>query len=450
MTIYVRFAPSPTGRLHIGNIRSALYNFLFARRHGGRFLLRMDDTDQERSTLENEEAIKRDLKWLGLNWDAYAKQSDRSARYYEVLDQLKASGRVYPCFETQAELDLKRKTQLGRGLPPVYDRAALKLSEEDRAKLIADGKKPHWRFKLEHKDVVWDDGIQKHKVFPASSLSDPVLVREDGVPLYTFCSVVDDADMGITHIIRGEDHVTNTAVQIQIWEAVTDKPAPQFAHFPLIVSADGKEMSKRLGTMSIGSMRDQDHIEPMAINSLLAKLGTSDPIVPFLDINELAGTFDLSKISRATPKFDMEELKHISAKILHQTAYEDVSARLDALGLGHVTKEFWNAVRANLMTIEDVRLWWQVTHGPVTPAFNGADSHFLMEASALLPQGSWHESTWSEWTAKIKSATDRKGKELFMPLRLALTGTDHGPEMKALLPLIDREKVLARLAGEIA
>lgn len=450
MTIYVRFAPSPTGQLHVGNIRAALYNYLFARSKGGRFLLRMDDTDQERSTPENEEAIKRDLAWLGFKWDAYAKQSDRTARYQEALDQLKASGRVYPCFETQAELDLKRKTQLGRGLPPVYDRAALKLTDEDRAKLLAAGKKPHWRFKLEHRDVIWDDGIQKHKVFPASSLSDPVLVREDGVPLYTFCSVVDDADMGITHIIRGEDHVTNTAVQIQIWEAITDKPAPQFAHFPLIVSADGKEMSKRLGTMSIASMREESHLEPMAINSLLAKLGTSDPILPYMNIEDLAATFDIGKISRATPKFDMEELKHLSAKILHNTPFEAVSDRLDALGLGHVTKEFWLAVRANLMTLEDVRLWWQVTHGPVTPAFGGADRHFLMEAAALLPEGSWDEATWSAWTTKIKASTDRKGKDLFMPLRLALTGTDHGPEMKALLPLIDREKVQARLAGEIA
>lgn len=450
MTIYVRFAPSPTGSLHVGNIRTALYNYLFARSKGGRFLLRMDDTDKERSTLQNEEGIKRDLTWLGFQWDDYARQSDRSARYQEVLDSLKAAGRVYPCFETPAELALKRKTQLGRGLPPVYDRGALKLTDADKAKLMAEGRKPHWRFKLEHNDVVWDDAIQKHKVFAASSLSDPVLIREDGMPLYTFCSVVDDADMGITHIIRGEDHVTNTAVQIQLWQAITDKPAPQFAHFPLIVNADGSELSKRLGTLSIANMRDQDHIEPMAINSLLAKLGTSDPIAPFMSLEDLAPTFDLGKISRATPKFDMEELRHMSAKILHHTPYSAVETRLDSLGLGHVTEAFWMAVRANLMTIEDVRLWWDVAHGTVTPVIEEPDAAFLAQAAKLLPEGEWTLETWSAWTGAIKAETGRKGKELFMPLRRALTGTDHGPEMKVLLPLIDRAKVLTRLAGEKA
>jgi glutamyl-tRNA synthetase len=280
MLVNVRIAPSPTGLLHIGNIRAALFNYLFARKMGGSFMLRLDDTDSTRSTEAFAGAIKRDLSWLGLSWDAFGRQSDRLAGYTEVLEQLKKSGRVYPCYETQSELDLKRKTQLGRGLPPVYDRAALKLTEVDIAALEAQGRKPHWRFKLNHTDVIWDDLIQGRKVFPASSLSDPVLVREDGVPLYTFCSVVDDVDDKTTHIIRGEDHVTNTAVQIQIWGAVSPLPPPIFAHFPLIVSATGIEMSKRLGTLSIASMRDEMEVEPMAINALLAKLGTSDPIAP--------------------------------------------------------------------------------------------------------------------------------------------------------------------------
>jgi len=446
MTVFVRFAPSPTGLLHIGNIRAALFNFLFARKNGGRFMLRMDDTDQERSTPEFAAGIERDLTWLGLTWDAFEKQSTRTARYQEVLDQLKQSGRVYPCFETQDELNLKRKTQLGRGLPPVYDRAALKLSADDIATLIAAGKKPHWRFKLNHVDVTWDDAVQKHKTFPASSLSDPVMVREDGVPLYTFCSVIDDADMGITHIIRGEDHVTNTAVQIQIWQAVTDKPVPQWAHFPLLVNATGEEMSKRLGTLSIASIRDEMHIEAMAINSLLAKLGTSDPIAPYADMAELAASFNLGKISRATPKFDMEELKHLSAKILHQTPFAAIGERLDALGLGHVTEAFWNAVRTNLLTIEDVRLWWHVANGPVTPIIN--DKAFIAAAAALLPDTPWDETTWTTWTNAVKEKTGCKGKELFMPLRFALTGMDHGPELKVLLPLIGRERAISRLNGE--
>ena len=290
---HVRIAPSPTGLLHIGNIRAALFNWLFAKRHGGTFMLRMDDTDRARSTEEFAQAIERDLSWLGLKWDRFARQSDRLDRYNEVLEKLKKDGRAYPCFETQAELDLKRKTQLGRGLPPVYDRAALKLSEAERAALIASGKKPHWRFKLEAGDVAWDDLVQGAKRFPAASLSDPVLVREDGVPLYTFCSVVDDADFGVSHVIRGEDHVTNTAVQIQIWQAVSDKPPPVFAHFPLIVSASGIEMSKRLGTLSIASLREEMGLEPMAITSLLARLGTSDPIIPRLTLAEIAEDFSI-------------------------------------------------------------------------------------------------------------------------------------------------------------
>ncbi|MDX9689506.1 MAG: glutamate--tRNA ligase [Proteobacteria bacterium] len=449
MTVYVRFAPSPTGYLHIGNIRAALYNYLFARRQGGRFLLRLDDTDQERSTPEYAAAIEEDMRWLGLNWDAFEKQSARTVRYDEELERLKKSGRVYPCFETQGELDLKRKTQLGRGLPPVYDRAALKLTPEGVEKLIADGHKPHWRFKLDPIDVTWNDGVQGPKSLPASALSDPVIVREDGVPLYTFCSIVDDIDMGITHIIRGEDHVTNTSVQIQIWNALTDKPAPAFAHYPLLVSADGTPMSKRLGTLSIRQMREESHIEAMAINSLLAKLGTSDPIAPYQDIETLAASFDLGKISRATPKFDMQDLKHLNAKILHQTPYAAIKDRLAALQLADMTESFWNAVRPNLETLDDTRLWWEITHQPVASML-GEDAAFLADAAALLPPAPWDETTWSSWTNAVKAKTSRKGKELFMPLRRALTGLDHGPEMKALLPLIGYERSIKRLKGETA
>lgn len=448
MTVFVRFAPSPTGLLHIGNIRAALFNYLFSRNHGGSFLLRMDDTDRERSTTAFAEGIERDLKWLGIMWDRFEKQSDRAVRYVEVLEKLKAEGRVYPCFETQAELDLKRKTQLGRGLPPVYDRAALKLTEADCAKLMAEGHKPHWRFKLNHVDVVWDDAIQKHKSFPASSLSDPVIVREDGVPLYTFCSVIDDADFGITHIIRGEDHVTNTAVQIQLWQAMTDKPVPQFAHFPLLVSSTGAEMSKRLGTLSIAGLRDEEKIEPMAINALLAKLGTSDSIAPRLSLEELAAEFDLHKISRATPKFDLEELRTLSAKTLHITPFDKVAEKLKVLGLEKVDAAFWDAIRPNLTKIEDTKQLWEIVQGPIVPVISDGD--FVSAAADLLPAAPWDENTWSQWTQAVKEKTGRKGKELFMPLRLALTGMDHGPEMKALLPMIGRERALARLKGEAA
>ncbi|MDR3449233.1 MAG: glutamate--tRNA ligase [Alphaproteobacteria bacterium] len=448
MSVNVRIAPSPTGLLHIGNIRAALFNYLFARRMGGTFMLRLDDTDATRSTQEFADAIKRDLGWLGLNWDKFGRQSDRLARYAEVLEQLKLSGRAYPCFETQAELDLKRKTQLGRGLPPVYDRAALKLSEADIAALAAQGRKPHWRFKLDHTEVAWDDMVQGHKSFAASSLSDPVLVREDGVPLYTFCSVVDDVDDSTTHVIRGEDHVTNTVVQIQIWQAITSTPAPVFAHFPLIVSSSGIEMSKRLGTLSIASMRDEMEIEPMAINALLAKLGTSDAIAPRLTLDELAQEFDIGKISHATPKFDLDELKSLNAKILHITPFEAVRERLAALGLSSIDEKFWNFARANITKLSDIRQWWQVAQGPVTPIVT--DAAFLSEAAASLPPTPWNDNSWGAWTDALKAKTGRKGKELFMPLRLALTTYDHGPEMKYLLPLIGEKRARDLLAGRAA
>jgi glutamyl-tRNA synthetase len=444
MSVSVRIAPSPTGLLHIGNVRAALFNFLFAKRHGGSFMLRLDDTDRERSTAEFAAAIERDLRWLGLEWTSFARQSDRLERYCQVLEQLKQSGRAYPCYETQAELDLKRKTQLGRGLPPVYDRAALKLTPDDINRLQAEGRKPHWRFRLDYTDVVWDDLIQGHKSFPASSLSDPVLMREDGVPLYTFCSVVDDADFGVTHVIRGEDHVTNTAVQIQIWQAITALPAPQFAHVPLLVSANGIEMSKRLGTLSIASMRDELQIEPMAINALVARLGTSDPITPCLSLDELAAGFELGKISRATPKFDLDELKAFNAKILHITPFDKVRDRLAAMGLAGADDDFWNLIRANITRLDDARQWWTVVNGPMQPVINDPD--FIAAAAKLLPAGTWTVETWKQWTDQIKAATGRKGKDLFLPLRLALTGVEHGPEMKDLLVMIGPAEAQKRLS----
>ncbi|MFA5040095.1 MAG: glutamate--tRNA ligase [Bdellovibrionales bacterium] len=445
MSVNVRIAPSPTGLLHIGNIRAALFNYLFAKKHGGTFMLRLDDTDRERSTEEFAEAIKREMTWLGLTWDTFARQSDRRVRYSEVLEQLKASGRVYPCYETQGELDLKRKTQLGRGLPPIYDRGALKLSAADRAALESKGRKPHWRFKLNAEDAVWDDLVQGHKVLHASTISDPVLVREDGVPLYTFCSVVDDVDDKTTHIIRGEDHVTNTAVQIQLWKAVSDTPPPVFAHFPLIVSADGIEMSKRLGTLSIASLRDDKGVEPMAINALLAKLGTSDPIAPRLTLDELANEFDIGKISHATPKFDLDELMSLNAKILHLTPLASVKNKLTAMGLSDLDESFWNSVRANIVTLKDVHSWSKIVYGEIAPVINDPD--YLKLAADALPPLPWNDQTWHIWTENLKAKTGRKGRELFMPLRLALTTVDHGPEMKLLLPLIGSDKTKKRLAG---
>jgi len=444
----VRMAPSPTGLLHLGNVRAALFNWLFARHHGGSFMLRMDDTDQERSRPELAAYIERDLRWLGLEWDRFAKQSDRMDRYREVLEELKSKGRVYPCYETQEELALKRKTQLGRGLPPIYDRGALKLTGVDKQKLEAEGRRPHWRFLLNDEDAVWDDAVQGRKVFAASALSDPVLIREDGVPLYTFCSVIDDIDFGISHIIRGEDHVTNTAVQLQIWQAISEFPCPIFAHFPLLVSGDGIEMSKRLGTLSIASMRDEMGLEAMAINSLVARLGTSDPVIAATKLDELVKDFSLAKVSHGTPKFEIAELQSLSARILHQMDYAQVAERLAAAGGNKINENFWNTVRPNLTKLSDVQEWWQVAHGPVTPQID--DAAFTAAALEVLPAEPWDITTWSAWTAAIKAKTGKSGKDLFLPLRLALTGQPHGPEMKVLLPEIGAERTKARLAGRVA
>ncbi|HRQ80566.1 MAG TPA: glutamate--tRNA ligase [Azospirillaceae bacterium] len=448
MTVAVRFAPSPTGRLHVGNLRLALVNWLFARRHGGDFLLRMDDTDVERSTEEFAKGIEADLSWMGLTWDRFARQSDRVARYEEVADQLRAAGRLYPCYETPEELSLKRASLVSQGRPPIYDRAALRLTDADKARLESQGRKPHWRFKLEHEPVEWTDGVRGAQRFHGRDLTDPVLIREDGYPLYTLSSVVDDADLGITDVIRGEDHVTNTAVQTQIFVAI-GAAVPRFAHLPLLTDAAGQGLSKRLNSLSIGSLRDDEGVEALALASLLAKLGTSDPIEARASLEELVAEFDISKVSRATARFDPEDLYRLNAKTLHVLPFDAVRSRLEALGMTGVEEEtFWLTVRPNLSKLEDAREWWQVTHAPVAPVIEDAD--MLAAAAGLLPAEPWDETTWGAWTALVKDATGRKGKALFHPLRLALTARDKGPELKNLLPLIGRDRALARLAGRTA
>jgi glutamyl-tRNA synthetase len=447
MSVLVRIAPSPTGLLHVGNIRTALMNWLFARRVGGKFMLRLDDTDRERSTQAFAEAIERDLKWLGLTWDLFAKQSDRFARYNEALEDLKKKGRAYPCFETQDELALKRKSQLSRGLPPVYDRGALKLSPAEIAAKEKAGLKPHWRFKLTDQKVSWNDLVQGQKEFPGTSLSDPVLVREDGVPLYTFCSVVDDADFKVTHVIRGEDHVANTAVQIEIWQAV-GAPVPTFAHLPLVTLASGEELSKRLGSMSLAHLREDLGVEPLSLVSLLARVGTSDAIEAAKDMQELVSHFDFKKVGRAPPKFDEAELMRLNAKVLHHMEYKDAKTRLEKAGLGAVNENFWNAVRPNLHRFSEIAEWWRVANETIAPQIE--DKDFTAKAASLLPPEPWDQNTWHAWTEEVKKATGRKGKELFMPLRMALTGRHDGPEMKMLLPLLGQIRAAARLTGKAA
>ncbi|WP_417451700.1 glutamate--tRNA ligase [Kordiimonas sp.] len=443
MTVKVRFAPSPTGKLHVGNIRAALVNWLFARQQGGTFVLRIDDTDRERSTAENEEAIKADLTWLGLEWDETFRQSERFARYDAVVEKLKAEGRLYACYETAEELDMKRKIQMGRGKPPVYDRSALKLTDDEKAKLEAEGRKPHWRFKLATPArVEWTDLIRGDVSIDLEALSDPILIREDGSYLYTLPSVVDDVDYGITHIVRGEDHVTNSAVQVQIFEAVGGK-APEMAHFALLTGKGGEGLSKRHGAMSIEEYRDEAGVEPMAIVSLLARVGTSEPIEPFAEVQPLIDGFDFGKFGRSTAKLDPADLDTLNAKILHMTPYDAIKHKLDG-----VDEAFWATVQPNLNKLADVGEWLAIVNGPVTPVIEDADH--IAKTRDLLPEGELSTETWGLWTSAIKEATGVKGRALFMPLRQALTGQNHGPDMGALLPLIGREKVLARLEGKSA
>ena len=443
MTVTVRFAPSPTGRLHIGNIRTALLNWLFARRHNGTFILRLDDTDRERSTDANAEGIRTDLTWLGLTWDDTFRQSDRTQRYDEVKAQLIAAGRLYPCYETEDELGRKRKRQMARGLPPLYDRAGLKLSAEERSKLEAAGVKPHWRFLLGNTaQVRWADLVRGEQSIEISSMSDPVVARADGTYLYTFTSVVDDADTKITHIIRGEDHVTNSGVQAQIFEALGAN-VPEMAHFSLFVGRDGEALSKRLGSLSVAGFRDAG-LEPMAVNSLAALLGTSDAVHAVATLGELAQTFDLGKLSRSPSRFDTAELNALNAKLLHQLPYGAVAARLKELGADG-GEAVWLAVRGNLTTLADAALWGQVISGSITPVVEDAD--FCRRAADQLPPEPWTAETWGLWTKAVQAATGAKGRALFHPLRLALTGRENGPELKTLLPLIGRRRAETRLRG---
>lgn len=444
--VRTRFAPSPTGMLHIGNVRTALIAWLFAQSNDGYFLLRIDDTDTERSKPEYEAAIYESLTWLGMTWDETAHQSKRLARYHEVIEDLKQQGRLYPCYETPEELALKRKSQLAQGLPPLYDRAALKLTADQKAKYEAEGRKPHWRFLINDAPIHWDDLIRGPVHFEGKSMSDPVLIREDGTPLFNLCSVIDDADFGITHIVRGEDHVSNTAAQTQMFEAMGAK-LPTFAHLPLVSNAEGAKLSKREGALGILELRDDVGVEPMAIPSLLARLGSSDPIEAYDSFAPLIASFDMSKFGRGTPKMDPDEFLRLNAKILHTLPYDRAKVRLAQIGLEEVTEDFWNTVRPNLEVIKDIQEWWTVANGPVTPLVS--DSDFAAKAIELMPQAPWTSTTWKEWADAIKAATGRKGKELFMPLRQALTGMDHGPELGDLLPLIGPEKAKARLLGQV-
>ncbi len=439
----VRFAPSPTGLLHVGNVRAALLNWLFARRHGGRFILRIDDTDPSRSREEFVEAIREDLAWLGLDWDEEVRQSARLDLYREAADRLRRSGRLYPCYETPEELALKRRLQRARGRPPVYDRAALKLDAEERARLEAEGRRPHWRFLLDRSaPVCWRDLIHGRMHVDPASLSDPVLVRADGSFLYLLPSCVDDAALAVTHVIRGEDHLTNTGEQIQLATALGARP-PVFAHFPLLHGPGGAPLSKRAGDLSIRALREGG-AEPFAVVALLACLGTGRSPESVRDMDDLVARFDPAAFSRSSAVFDPAALARLDARLLHRREYEEIADRPEMSG---VARELWEAVRGNIAHLAEVQEWRRIVEGPVEPRIAAEDREFLARAAERLP-ARLDGRGWREWTAALKEETGRTGRALFLPLRRALTGRDHGPEMAALLPLIGREKARARLKGE--
>jgi len=446
MSTIVRFAPSPTGKLHVGNVRTALMNWLFVRETGGKFILRIDDTDLERSTNAYEDQIKEDMNWLGLNFDETFNQSHRFKMYEDAAEKLKADGLLYACYETSEDLDRQRKLQRVQNKPPVYNRAALELTDDQKTAYELEGRTPHWRFKLSGKPAKWTDMVRGDQSVDTSSLSDPVLIRGDGSFLYTLPSVVDDIDAKITHVIRGEDHVTNSGAQIEIFQALSDH-LPKFAHTPLLVGSDGKGLSKRLGSLSMDQLREQG-IEPLAICSLLGKIGTSDPIEARPSMEVLKDEFSFGKIGRAPARFDEAELALINARLLHETPYADVRDRLMEMGIED-DEGFWLLIRNNVEKIADAAGWSTVIHAPMPGQIDDEDIEFCKIAAECLPE-TIGPDTWHEWTQTLKEKAGRKGKGLYLPLRRALTGRGRGPEMDKLLVLLGREKAKGRLEGQSA
>ena len=441
--VATRFAPSPTGRLHVGNLRTALLNWLFARQQGGRFWLRLDDTDAARSTDAFAQAIRDDLAWAGLAPDGEVRQSERGHLYQAALDRLAAAGRAYPAWDTPEELETARRLARAAHRPPVYDRGALALTPADKARLQAERGPPHWRFRLDTSaPVAWDDLIRGPCRIDPASLSDPVIRRADGSWLYMLPSVVDDIDMGISHVIRGEDHVPNSAIQLQMFAAL-GAPAPALAHAALLTSATG-DLSKRLGSEGVDALRDAG-IEPAALIAYLARLGTADPVEPFAAPEPLIAGFAFDRLGRAPARYDPDELARLNARLLHGLPFAAVASRLPA----GFSEPLWNAVRANVGSVSEAAGWIEVVADaplPAAPALDASGAATCAAALEALPPEPWDTTSWKIWTSAIARSTARQGRALFQPLRRALTGRDHGPDMAALLPLIPAPAVRARLS----
>jgi glutamyl-tRNA synthetase len=442
--IRTRFAPSPTGMLHIGNSRTAIINWLYARKHGGIFILRFDDTDLVRSKQQYKEAIEQDLKFLGLNWDQTFCQSDRLDKYELVKTLLLRKNRLYPCFESQEELELKRKLQLSRGLPPVYDRAALNLTNQQINDYLAQGKTPHYRFLVEHTTITWRDMVKGEVKYEGRNLSDPIVIREDGSMTYMLSSIKDDIDYQVTDIIRGEDHVTNTAIQLQMFEALEAK-IPNFGHLSLVISREEK-ISKRIGGFEIATLRDELGLEPMAINSFFSLLGSSSDITPFKNLDELVKEFDINKFSKSPTTYMPEELLRINHKLIISLSFNEVKSRLQDIGALEIDEQFWFAVRANLQKLAEIKDWWNICYLP--SRVTGLDQELLKQAAQLLPNEPITTDSWGMWTKNLMTLTGKKGKEIYLPLRLAITGMSSGPEMSNLLPLLSRTQIIERLTSQ--
>lgn len=435
MSIVTRIAPSPTGKLHVGNIRTALVNWLYARVHKGKFILRIDDTDRERSRQEYTDSILRDMEWLGLYWDELHFQSKREDVHQDAKRRLIEMGRLYPCFETHEELELKKKMLLSRNMPPIYDRAALKLTQQERDKMM-NHVTPHYRFFVSDEKIAWNDMIRGDVTFEGRNISDPVFVRADGSMTYMIATVADDIDLGITHIIRGEDHITNSAIHLQMFEAL-GKPVPRFGHLSLLKALDG-EISKRIGGFEIESMRESG-IHPRAIISFLAKLGTSDPVELKESIEQVISEFSLCKFSKAPTTYSLDELLRINTKLTHKLPFTEARSYFHY----PITESFWNKVQGNIHYIKDVEMWWDICSRDISASVE--DKDLIRTAAALLPEGEVSSDTWEVWTKRLKDSTGLSGKALFMPLRMALTGIEHGPELKSVLPLLGRQKIIHRL-----
>lgn len=430
-----RFAPSPTGYIHVGNLRTALFNYMIAAKNGGTFILRIDDTDPVRSEEKYVDAIKQDLEWLGLTWDKVERQSERMDRYAETADKLRAMGRFYEAFETPTELDLKRKKQLNMGKPPVYDRSALALSDAEKDAMRAERGNGVWRYKLDQERIEWRDGILGDISIDAASVSDPVLIRGDGQVLYTLASIVDDTDMGVTNVVRGSDHVTNTATQIQMISAIGGT-VPEFAHHSLLTGPQGESLSKRLGTLALRDLREAG-VQPMALLSLLARLGSSQPVELRASLDELIEGFDISQFGSAPTKFDVDDLYPLTARYNHTLPLSAVADRIAALGVpAEQAERFWDVARENITVLSDLSEWADLAQNGADPIIEAGDEDFIAEAMTMLPDGPYTDATWGEWTSAVKEATGRKGKGLFMPLRKAVTGRERGPDMASLMPLL--------------